>query len=125
MGRIITNHVEPLGYQVVKAYSGHGTGRLFHQAPQIPHYAPNKAQHFMKPGHVFTIEPMINIGTWKDVTWNDKWTSTTQDGQRSAQFEHTILVTENGCEVLTARNENSPPLEFLVQKPEESEENKE
>lgn len=72
----------------------------------------------MKPGHVFTIEPMINAGVWKDVTWNDKWTSCTADGQRSAQFEHTILITEDGCEVLTAPTEDSPPLEILSYVPE-------
>ena len=71
----------------------------------------------MKPGHIFTIEPMINTGTWKDITWNDKWTSATQDGQRSAQFEHTILITEDGCEVLTARTPDSLPLEHILQKP--------
>ena len=67
----------------------------------------------MKPGHVFTIEPMINMGNWKDLTWNDKWTSVTVDGQRSAQFEHTILITEDGCEVLTRPTEDSPKLEIL------------
>ena len=70
----------------------------------------------MKPGHVFTIEPMINQGVWKDQTWNDGWTSTTVDGQRSAQFEHTLLITEDGVDILTARNEASPPLEFEVLK---------
>jgi len=84
IGNIIADHVEPLGYQVVRTYSGHGVGRMFHQAPQVPHYGKNKAVGFMKAGHVFTIEPMINMGTWKDVTWNDKWTSCTADGQRSA-----------------------------------------
>ena len=68
----------------------------------------------MKAGHVFTIEPMINMGTWKDITWNDKWTSCTVDGQKSAQFEHTILITENGCEVLTAPTKDSPVLEILL-----------
>ena len=71
----------------------------------------------MKPGHIFTIEPMINAGTWKDVTWNDDWTSSTEDGQRSAQFEHTILITADGCEVLTAQLPDSLPLEHIVQKP--------
>ena len=118
VGNIISGHVEPLGYSVVRSYQGHGTGRMFHQAPSVPHYAKNKAVGFMKPGHVFTIEPMINMGVWKDLTWNDKWTSVTADGQRSAQFEHTILITEDGCEVLTARLDTSPPLEFLTQKPE-------
>jgi len=112
LGNIIAGYAEPLGYSVVRAYAGHGVGRLFHQAPSIPHYAKNKAIGFMKPGHVFTIEPMINQGVWKDVTWNDGWTSTTTDGLRSAQFEHTILITETGCEVLTAPTKTTPPLEF-------------
>ena len=62
----------------------------------------------MKPGMVFTIEPMINVGVWQDVTWPDDWTAVTRDGKRSAQFEHTLLVTENGVEILTARNKQSP-----------------
>jgi len=57
----------------------------------------------MKPGHVFTIEPMINEGVWQDVLWPDNWTSATKDGKRSAQFEETLLVTETGCEVLTGK----------------------
>jgi methionyl aminopeptidase len=112
IGNIISKHVEPKGYSVVKSYTGHGVGRIFHLAPQVPHYKNNKAVGFMKPGHVFTIEPMINMGVYKDFTWNDDWTSSTQDGQRSAQFEHTLLITEDGCEVLTARLESSPALEF-------------
>lgn len=60
LGNIISNHVEPLGLSVVRSYCGHGTGRIFHQAPQVPHYRKNKAVGFMKPGHIFTIEPMIN-----------------------------------------------------------------
>lgn len=83
-GNIIAQHVEALGFSVVRSYTGHGIGGSFHQAPQIPHYSNNKAVGFMKVGHVFCIEPMINAGIWKDVTWNDKWTSATVDGQRSA-----------------------------------------
>ena len=60
---------------------------------------------------------MINQGIWKDITWNDKWTSATADGQRSAQFEHTLLITEDGVEILTAPLDDSPPLEFMVQRP--------
>jgi len=121
-GNIIANHVEPMGYSVVRSYTGHGIGRMFHQAPQVPHYSKNKAVGFMKPGHIFTIEPMINQGIWKDVTWNDKWTSCTADGQRSAQFEHTLLITETGCEILTGRTKDSPALEFMTLKPESAEE---
>ena len=61
----------------------------------------------MKPGHVFTVEPMINLGNSNDYTWGDNWTAVTADGKRSAQFEHTVLVTDTGCEILTAR-ENEP-----------------
>jgi len=61
--------------------------------PNVPHYRGNKAVGTMKAGHIFSIEPMINAGGWKDTLWNDDWTSTTLDGQRSAQFEHTVLIT--------------------------------
>ena len=88
---------------VVTSYCGHGIGTLFHTSPNVPHYRRNKAIGKMKPGHVFTIEPMINRGRSSDQTWPDNWTSVTRDGKRSAQFEHTMLVTENGVELLTAR----------------------
>jgi len=113
LGNIISKHCEPKGYSVVKSYTGHGVGQIFHCAPSVPHYKNNKATGFMKAGHVFTIEPMINAGIHKDFTWQDDWTSSTVDGKRSAQFEHTLLITEDGCEVLTARLENSPPLEIF------------
>ncbi len=64
----------------------------------------------MKEGQTFTIEPMINTGVWKDRTWPDGWTSATADGGRSAQFEHTLVITAKGCEILTARLPSSPPL---------------
>jgi len=109
-GTIISKTVNTKGFQVVKSYCGHGIGKLFHGSPNVPHYARNKAVGVLRPGMVLTIEPMINAGTWKDETWPDNWTSVTIDGKRSAQFEHTILVTEAGYEILTARNSNSPPL---------------
>jgi methionyl aminopeptidase len=84
IGNVIANHVEPLGYSVVRSYTGHGIGKIFHCAPQVPHYRNSKAVGFMKAGHIFTIEPMINEGGWKDFTWKDNWTSSTMDGQRSA-----------------------------------------
>jgi len=110
MGAIITKHVNGHGFQVDKTYCGHGIGEFFHCAPNIPHYAGNKAKFTMKPGHCFTIEPMINMGGWKDTHWPDGWTAVTRDGQPSAQFEHTLLLTETGVEVLTARLDTSPPL---------------
>jgi len=90
---------------VVKTYCGHGIGTLFHTAPTIPHYGKNKAKGVCQPGHVFTIEPMLNgpNGTHRDVLWPDGWTAASADGSRSAQFEHTMLVTENGVELLTAK----------------------
>ena len=69
-----------------------------------------QATGVMKEGMLFTIEPMINAGEWKDVSWPDEWTAVTRDGKRSAQFEHTLLVTADGCEALTARLPTSPPL---------------
>ena len=89
---------------VVKTYCGHGIGRLFHTSPNVPHYKKNKAKGIMRPGHIFTIEPMINLGgSSADRTWPDNWTAVTTDGRRSSQFEHTFLITATGCEILTAR----------------------
>jgi len=67
----------------------------------VPHYKHNNAYGVMQPGHIFSIEHMINEGTWKDVTWLDDWIAVTEDEKRSSQFEHTILITEDGCEELT------------------------
>jgi len=102
IGNVISKHAQSHGFSVVRTYCGHGIGELFHAAPSIPHYGKNKAIGVMKPGHIFTIEPMINQGGWNDVLWPDGWTAVTKDGKRSAQFEHTLLVTENGVDVLTA-----------------------
>lgn len=107
-GDIIEKHAKSKGLGVVKTYCGHGVNSLFHCAPNVPHYAKNKAVGKLRPGMTFTIEPMITIGNWKDRTWPDDWTSVTVDGSLSAQFEHTLLVTETGVEVLTARNADSP-----------------
>ncbi|KAJ6620275.1 peptidase M24, structural domain-containing protein [Mycena sp. CBHHK59/15] len=91
------------GCTSVRTYTGHGINSMFHDAPDIPHYAKNKAIGTMKPGMVFTIEPMINLGSnWDVVHWPDNWTATTVDGKRSAQFEETLLITETGVEILTA-----------------------
>jgi len=89
---------------VVTTYCGHGVGELFHGPPKVPHYKKNKAVGIMKPGHVFTVEPMINLGNdCRDKKWPDDWTAVSVDGKRSAQFEQTFLVTETGVEVLTGR----------------------
>eukprot|EP01097_Dermamoeba_algensis_P002885 TRINITY_DN2147_c0_g1_i3.p1 TRINITY_DN2147_c0_g1~~TRINITY_DN2147_c0_g1_i3.p1 ORF type:complete len:210 (-),score=47.04 TRINITY_DN2147_c0_g1_i3:135-764(-) len=102
IGNIISKHAHANGFSVSRSYCGHGIGQLFHSPPNIPHYAKNKAVGVMKPGHVFTIEPMINEGNYRDELWPDDWTCVTSDGKRSAQFEHTLLVTDVGCEILTA-----------------------
>lgn len=96
------------GHSVVRTYCGHGIDEQFHTAPNVPHYRKNKAVGMCKVGMTFTIEPMINMGTWRDKLWPDNWTAVTLDGKRSAQFEHTILVTENGYEVLTGRLPDGP-----------------
>eukprot|EP00892_Ulva_mutabilis_P010010 jgi/Ulvmu1/7381/UM036_0041.1 len=112
VGEIITKHARANDMSVVRTYCGHGIGDLFHCAPNVPHFAKNKAKGIMQEGHTFTIEPMINLGGHKDFTWPDGWTAVTQDGTRSAQFEHTIVITDSGCDVLTARQPDSPDLEF-------------
>ncbi|KAK1376325.1 Methionine aminopeptidase [Heracleum sosnowskyi] len=108
IGEVINRHALMSGFSVVKTIGGHGIGELFHCAPNIPHYARNKTVGIMKAGQTFTIEPMLNAGNWHDRMWPDGWTVVTADGRRSAQFEHTLLVTETGVEVLTARLPTSP-----------------
>ncbi|CAD7926096.1 unnamed protein product [Amoebophrya sp. A120] len=114
IGGVISAVAKKHNLSVVRSYCGHGVGKLFHCAPNIPHYERNKAVGTMRVGHVFTIEPMINLGSHHDVTWPDGWTSVTADGKRSAQFEHTMIVTETGVEVLTARTPQSPPFRWDV-----------
>jgi len=103
IGKVIEPIARANGCSSVRTYTGHGINNLFHTAPNVPHYAKNKAVGTMKPGMCFTIEPMINLGgNWDEVHWPDNWTATTVDGKRSAQFEETLLITETGVEVLTA-----------------------
>ncbi|KAI8588871.1 peptidase M24, structural domain-containing protein [Geranomyces variabilis] len=101
VGNIVQKIAHADGFSVVRTYCGHGINQYFHAPPNVPHYARNKAVGVMKPGHTFTIEPMISEGTWHDQQWPDGWTVTTLDGKRSAQFEETLLVTETGVEVLS------------------------
>ncbi|KAK3912414.1 Methionine aminopeptidase 1 [Frankliniella fusca] len=110
IGNIIQKHAQANGFSVVRSYCGHGIHRLFHTAPSVPHYAKNKAVGIMKPGHCFTIEPMISQGSWRDEIWPDNWTAVTIDGLLSAQFEETLLVTDTGVEILTRRfNKDGQP----------------
>ncbi len=101
IGRAIQDHAEPLGYGVVRAFVGHGVGKAFHGEPQVFHYDNPRATTRFVPGMTFTIEPMITIGDYEPVMWDDGWTAITRDRSRSAQFEHTLLVTEHGAEILT------------------------
>ena len=107
-GDIIEKHAKSRNCSVIRTYCGHGINQVFHCAPNIPHYGKNKAVGRARPGMTFTIEPMISLGSYRDKTWPDNWTSVTTDGSRTAQFEHTLLVTETGVEVLTARLPDSP-----------------
>jgi methionyl aminopeptidase len=105
IGAAIQEYAEGKGCSVVRDYVGHGIGREFHTAPQVPHYGKRDTGKRLKPGMIFTIEPMINIGHFATEVLEDDWTVITSDGSLSAQFEHTVLVTDTGCEVLTARRE--------------------
>lgn len=102
IGRVIEKYAKRFEYGVVRDYSGHGVGREFHSGLIVPHYdaAPAHAE-VMEPGMIFTIEPMLNLGTVDWDVWDDAWTVVTKDRKRSAQFEHTLVVTETGAEILT------------------------
>ncbi len=101
IGAAIQAHAEAAGFSEVRDFVGHGVGRIFHTAPQIPHYGRPGTGERLKPGMVFTIEPMINEGTHEVKILADKWTAVTRDRKLSAQFEHTIAVTTDGAEILT------------------------
>jgi methionyl aminopeptidase len=102
IGRVIEKYAARFGYGVVRDYTGHGVGEAFHSGLVIPHYdAAPLYDRVIEPGMVFTIEPMLNLGTPEWTTWDDGWTVVTADLRRSAQFEHTLLVTDTGAEILT------------------------
>ncbi|MDP9001029.1 MAG: type I methionyl aminopeptidase [Myxococcota bacterium] len=105
IGGAIQEYVESEGCSVVRDFVGHGIGRKFHDAPQVKHYGKRGTGERLRAGMTFTIEPMVNLGAWEvNVDAQDKWTVRTNDGSLSAQFEHTVLVTPEGCDVLTARS---------------------
>jgi methionyl aminopeptidase len=101
IGRAIETHAHAAGFFVVRAFVGHGIGEVFHGPPQVPHYYERAATTRLEPGMTFTIEPMITMGSIQPVVWDDGWTATTSDGSRTAQFEHMVLVTDDGVDVLT------------------------
>lgn len=104
IGAAIQDFAEAHGCSVVEAFVGHGIGRKFHDEPKVAHYGERGKGHRLRAGMTFTIEPMINIGTHEVKILDDEWTAVTADGSLSAQFEHTVLVTKDGVEVLTARS---------------------
>ncbi len=102
VGRVIESYARRFGYGVVREFTGHGIGTSFHSGLIVPHYdaAPRHAE-IIEPGMTFTIEPMLNLGSHECEMWDDGWTVVTRDRSRSAQFEHTVLVTDTGAEILT------------------------
>lgn len=111
IGRAIQTHAEAHGYGVVRDFIGHGIGEQFHMNPSVPHYFDPRASLELRPGMAFTIEPMITAGTYEIEMWDDGWTAVTADGGRTAQFEHTVLVTDDGVAVLTLGSaETAPPV---------------
>jgi methionyl aminopeptidase len=101
IGHAIQSHAEEHGYSVVREFCGHGIGRKFHEEPQVLHYGRRGVGLALQPGMTFTIEPMINAGKPEIRQLADGWTVVTKDHSLSAQWEHTVLVTETGYEVLT------------------------
>lgn len=108
IGHVIQTHAEANNYSVVREYCGHGIGRVFHEEPQILHYGKPDTGLRLEEGMTFTIEPMINLGQRHTrLSKTDGWTVTTRDRRLSAQWEHTLAVTADGCEILTRRSEES------------------
>ncbi|MFP4006727.1 MAG: type I methionyl aminopeptidase [Spirulinaceae cyanobacterium] len=103
IGAAIQEYAEAEGFAVVRDFVGHGVSTVFHTAPQVPHYGKWGKGKKLRKGMVFTIEPMINEGTWEAQVLDDGWTAITKDHKLSAQFEHTIAVTDDGVEILTQR----------------------
>jgi methionyl aminopeptidase len=97
----IQTYVESVGFSIVREYVGHGIGQDLHEDPQVPHYGPPNKGPLLKPGMVICVEPMVNAGSRYVKTLADDWTVVTIDGKRCAHFEHTIAITETGCEILT------------------------
>ncbi len=107
IGHVIQQHAEKHSYSVVREYCGHGIGAVFHEDPQVLHYGKPGTGEVLKTGMCLTIEPMINAGGRHSKMLKDGWTVVTKDRSLSAQFEHTLLVTDDGCEILTLRSDET------------------
>ena len=105
IGRAIQDHAEARRPRRRPAFIGHGIGETFHTDLAVPHYYDPRATKILEPGMIFTIEPMITVGDWRHRLWDDDWTASTVDDKRTAQFEHTLLVTDDGVELLTLRSD--------------------
>jgi methionyl aminopeptidase len=114
IGAVIQKHAEAAGYSVVREFCGHGVGAKFHEEPQILHYGKPGTGETLRPGMIFTIEPMINAGRREVKELNDGWTIVTKDHSLSAQWEHTVLVTESGYEIMT-QSAGTPPPPAIIQ----------
>ncbi|NGO70808.1 type I methionyl aminopeptidase [Streptomyces boncukensis] len=101
IGRVIESYAKRFGYGVVRDFTGHGINTAFHSGLIVPHYDDPRATTVIKPGMTFTIEPMLTLGTHEWDMWEDGWTVVTKDRKRTAQFEHTLVVTDSGAEILT------------------------
>ena len=109
IGHVIQTFVEKNRFSVVRAYCGHGIGKIFHDEPQVPHYGKPGTGPELKPGMTFTIEPMVNVGKPDVKLLPDQWTAVTRDHKLTAQWEHTVLVTDTGYEILTHRKDDGIP----------------
>ena len=111
VGNIIQSYVEKKGFSVVRDFCGHGISTTFHESPNVLHYGRKNTGMELKPGMTFTIEPMVNVGEWDVKMLKDGWTAVTKDKSLSAQFEHTLGITENGYEIFTesAKGYSKPP----------------
>lgn len=107
IGHAIQKHAEKNRFSIVREYCGHGIGRVFHEDPQVLHYGEPGTREVLEEGMTFTIEPMLNVGKQHVKLLPDQWTVVTKDHSLSAQWEHTLLVTSDGCEILTLRNEET------------------
>jgi methionyl aminopeptidase len=118
IGHAIQQHAEKNGYSVVREFCGHGIGRVFHEEPQVLHYGRPGTHEKLEAGMIFTIEPMINAGRRDIREMPDGWTIKTKDRSLSAQWEHTVLVTETGYEIMTQSAGTPPPPAIVLPKAE-------
>ena len=107
IGRAIQTHAEENDFGVVRAFVGHGIGEQFHTDLQVCHYYHPRQTEIIEPGMTFTIEPMITVGSWRHKMWDDGWTAVTSDGGRTAQFEHTLVINDDGAEILTTPSDTT------------------